>query len=82
MKNKEPQIQIPKSLFIDLVKFHLLQVKSDEDKIRSELQKKMEALEKRELYSVYKDSSLSPEEREEARLKYLDSIGLNDEWRW
>lgn len=83
-ENKEKQIKISESLFINLIKYHLLEQTNVEieEKIKSNLLEKMESIEKRNLYSNYKDNSLTTEQREKARRKYLNKIGLNDDWRW
>ena len=64
---KKKNITIPEALFIDLVKYFLADIRWDEDRIRSRLQEKLEAMVKRELYTRYKTAATS-EEREKARV--------------
>lgn len=62
---KKKNVTIPEELFIDLVKYFLADIRWDEDRIRSGLQEKLEAMVKRELYTRYKTAG-RPEEREKA----------------
>lgn len=48
---KKKNVTIPEELFIDLVKYFLADIRWDEDRIRSRLQEKLEAMVKRELYT-------------------------------
>ena len=75
-------IQIPLELFLQLCKFHLAEIPDDEDAIRRGLEDKLDALAKRQLYSTYKDKSLSDQERERARQQYLDAVGIHSDFRW
>ena len=70
---KKKNVTIPEELFIDLVKYFLADIRWDEDRIRSGLQEKLEAMVKRELYTRYKTAG-TPEEREKARLQKLDLL--------
>lgn len=71
----------PGKLFIDLVKYFLADIRWDEDRIRSRLQEKLEAMVKRELYTRYKTAG-TPEEREKARQEYLEKVGISENFRW
>lgn len=77
-------IQIPSELFLRLIRYHYLQDESPEllKEITKGLEIKLDAMIRHDLYTAYKNKELSPEEREEARQKYLDSIGLRDSFRW
>ena len=77
MKN----IQIPYELFVSLLKYHLMSDNSLEDEIRKELEKKMDAIVRHELYGQYKTAP-TEEEREKARKEYLDRCGMNENFRW
>ena len=66
---------------IDLVKYFLADIRWDEDRIRSGLQEKLEAMVKRELYTRYKTAG-TPEEREKARQEYLEKVGIPENFRW
>ena len=48
---KKKNVTIPEELFIDLVKYFLADIRCDEDRIRSRLQEKLEAMVKREVYT-------------------------------
>ena len=49
---KQKSVTIKETLFMDLVKYFLVNVREDEDRIRLELQKKLDVLVKRELYTL------------------------------
>ena len=74
-------VQIPYSLFINLIRFHLLDLYEDEKKIRTGLERKLKAMSDRQLYSEYKTAE-TESEREAARQKYLDSRGIPESYRW
>lgn len=78
---KKKNVTIPEELFIDLVKYFLADIRWDEDRIRSRLQEKLEAMVKRELYTRYKTDG-TPEEREKARQEYLEKVGMPENFRW
>lgn len=86
MKN----VQIPEKLFVKLCIFHLLGLDGMEEYQKAELlqyienglQDKLDAVSRREMYSKYKDTTLSPEERQKARKAYLNAIGMQDDYRW
>ena len=50
-------------------------------RIRLELQKKLDVLVKRELYTKYKTAK-SATEREAARQEYLEKVGMPKDFRW
>ena len=78
---KKKNVTIPEELFIDLVKYFLADIRWDEDRIRSGLQEKLEAMVKRELYTRYKTAG-TPEERVKARQEYLEKVGISENFRW
>lgn len=78
---KKKNVTIPEELFIDLVKYFLADIRWDEDRIRSGLQEKLEAMVKRELYTRYKTAA-TPAERERARREYLEKVGMPENFRW
>ena len=78
---KKKNVTIPEELFIDLVKYFLADIRWDEDRIRSGLQEKLEAMVKRELYTRYKTAG-TPEERKKARQEYLEKVGISENFRW
>ena len=75
------QVQIPQELFVQLIRYHLMEDDSHEDEIRIGLEKKLDALVLRELYGKSK-TALTEEEREKARQEYLDRRGIPNSFRW
>ena len=78
---KEKQIQISQKLFIMLVKYFVLEMEVDCEEIKKELNKKLDAVSMRQLYSTYKTAPTEAE-KEEARQKYLDAKGVPTNFRW
>lgn len=80
---KEKQIQIPEQLFLDMIKYFLIEV--DDETIYKSIKKgltdKIEALARHELYTKYKTSA-NEEQREQARQEYLERVGLPKNFRW
>ena len=79
MKNKN--VQIPYELFLLLLQYHLMEYRQNEEKIRQGLEKTMNAMAKREIYSRYKTAP-TEEEREQYRQEYLDRRGIPEDFRW
>ena len=77
MKN----VQISSQLFFNLIRFHLLEMEEVLPEINKDLEQKIEALAKRELYTKYKTAP-TEEEREKARQEYLDKVGMHRDFRW
>ena len=77
MKN----VQISQELFIALMRYFLLEQEEIYTEIKKGLEKKLDALVMRELYTKYKTAP-SEEEREKARRKYLDKRGVPESFRW
>ena len=77
MKN----VQISQELFIALMKYFLLEQEELLPEIQKGLEKKLDALVMRELYTKYKTAT-SEEEREKARREYLDKRGVPESFRW
>ena len=77
MKN----VQIPYDLFIDLLHYHLVQEDDYAEDIWQGLEEKLDAMVRHELYVKYKAAS-TEEEREKARLEYLDRRGVPKSFRW
>ena len=75
------QVQIPQELFVQLIRYHLMEDDSRVDKIRIGLEKKLDAMVLRELYGKSK-TALTEEEREKARQEYLDRRGIPESFRW
>ena len=77
MKN----VQIPYDLFIELLHYHLVQEDDYAEDIRRGLEEKLDAMVRHELYVKYKTVP-TEEEREKARLEYLDRRGVSKSFRW
>ena len=77
MKN----VQISQELFIALMRYFLLEQEEIYPEIKKGLEKKLDALVMRELYTKYKTAP-SEEEREKARREYLDRRGVPESFRW
>ena len=77
MKN----IQISEELFFALLKYHLVEIDDVLPEIKMELEDKLEAMIRRELYTKYKTAP-TEEEREKARQEYLEKVGMHRNFRW
>ena len=75
------KIQISEELFVDIVKYFLLEQEERLPEIRKGLERKMDALAMRELYTKYKTAP-SEADRERARREYLDRRGVPESFRW
>ena len=74
-------IQISEELFVNIVKYFLLEQEDSLPDICRGLEKKMDALVSRELYTKYKTAP-SETDREMARREYLDRRGIPESFRW
>ena len=77
MKN----VQISQELFMQLLRFHLVEDESCEREIKRELEKKLDRMVMRDLFGKSK-SAPTKEEREQARKEYLDRRGVPESFRW
>lgn len=77
MKN----VQISEELLFALIKYHLMDMQELQPQIQKALEQKMDSMVKRQIYTTYKTAP-TEEEREKARQKYLDKIGMNQDFRW
>jgi len=83
------RIQLPDSFVKDvyLLILALYDYELDTDvsaiinRLETALNDKIMANEKRQAYATYK-TAVSFQDRETARQKYLDLIGMNPDWRW
>lgn len=82
-QKKNKNVQIPLKLFLSLVRYFLLDDRSETclKTILDGLEAKLDTMVKHELYTASKTAE-TEEEREEARKKYLDKIGMRDSFRW
>ena len=74
-------VQISLELFMQLLRFHLVEDESCEKEIKQELEKKMGRMVMRDLFGKSKTAS-TEEEREQARKEYLDRRGVSEKFRW
>lgn len=77
MKN----VQISEELFVAIMRYFMLEQVEMAPRIKQGLEKKLDALVMRELYTKYKTAP-SEEEREKARREYLDKRGVPESFRW
>ena len=77
MKN----VQISQELFMQLLRFHLIEDTSCELEIKQELEQKLDKMVMRDLYGKFKTAP-TEEEREQARKEYLDRRGVPERFRW
>lgn len=79
-------IQISRELFVQLLQYFNDTTLTDNElleltnQISSELDDKLNKLVQRDLFTRYKTAQ-TEEQREKARIKYLDSIGIGKDWR-
>lgn len=74
-------VQITEELFFMLARYHLLGEDDDGEEIAVELQRKLDSMTNRQLYTQYKTAK-TPEEQERARQEYLDRRGYFASFRW
>lgn len=75
------QIQISEELFMQLIKYHLLDMQELQPKIKEGLEIKLDSISMRLLYSKYKTAT-TEEEKQKARQEYLNRRGVPDDFRW
>ena len=87
MEEKEKQVQIPfKTLLIalivtdDLINNREIDIEQVQE-LHKAINKKLDAMEKRELYTKYKTSQ-NKEEQEKARLEYLNKANIHKDFRY
>ena len=78
---KNTNVQIPYELFFQLLQDFLMDNYDGEEIIRSGLEKKLDAMVNREVYSKSKTAP-TEEEREKFRQEYLDRKGIQERFRW
>ena len=79
MKNRN--VQISYELFFQLLQYFLMENYESEETIRQGLERKLDTMVNRELYSKYKTAP-TEEEREKSRQEYLDRRGIPENFRW
>ena len=76
MKN----VQISEELFVAIMRYFMLEQVELLPQIKQGLEKKLDAMVMRELYTKYKTALT--EEKEKARKEYLDRRGVPESFRW
>lgn len=66
-KTMKKNVQISRELFLALIRYHLFDLRGDEERIRKELEKKMNALYRHELYETSKTAATSAEREKRDR---------------
>ena len=79
--DKMGNVQISQELFMQLLRFHLVEDESCEKEIKQGLEKKLDKMVMRDLYGKFKTAP-TEEERERARKEYLDRRGVPESFRW
>ena len=74
-------VQISQELFMQLLRFHLMEDESCEKEIKKELEKKLDKMVMRDLYGKFKTAP-TEEDRERAKKENLDRRGLPESNRW
>ena len=77
MKN----VQISEELFIAIVRYFMVEQEELLPQIKQGLEKKLDAMVMRELYTKYKTAP-TEEEKNKARKEYLDRRGVSESFRW
>lgn len=77
MKN----VQTSEELFVAIMRYFMLEQEELLPQIKQGLEKKLDAMVMRELYTKYKTAP-TEEEKEKARKEYLDRRGVPESFRW
>lgn len=77
---KQPTVNIPQELFKALIS-HFLMNNDNSEFITKQLNIKLNKMIEHDLYSKYKTAATA-EEREQARIDYLDRIGIPEQFRY
>ena len=77
MKN----VQISEELFVAIMRYFMMEQVEMAPRIKQGLEKKLDAMVMRELYTKYKTAP-TEEEKERARKEYLDRRGVLESFRW
>lgn len=80
MKNKQPTVNISQELFKALIS-HFLMDSDNSDFITKQLNIKLNKMIEHDLYTKFKTAA-TEREREQARIDYLDRIGIPDQFRY
>lgn len=74
-------VMIPYDIFIKMINYHLMGEKEEEKDVVRFLERKVESMTRHEWYAKSKTAA-TEEERERNRRKYLDAIGMRQDFRW
>lgn len=76
-------VQIPQELFLELLRYFLLGDTSETrlNAIEKGLNTKLDSIIKHDTYTTYKTAATETE-RETARKKYLEMVGMYEDFRW
>lgn len=83
------KIQIMQNLFVKILKyFYSEEFELDDDElcelyrdIKKDIDQKLDAISKRSYYTEYKTAD-TDEAKEKARQKYLDAVGMHEDFRY
>ena len=83
MSHKEKSIQIPQSLFIDLMQYFTMDMATEDrrERIVKGINDKLDRYLEHELYTKYKTAP-TDEQKEQARQEYLEQKGIPKDYRW
>lgn len=82
--SRDKSIQISEQLFLKIAQYFLLPERRDtilEKSIVNGLSDKLEAIIRHDLYTKYKTAPTN-EQKEKARLEYLEHAGIPENFRW
>jgi len=82
--NKDKQIQIPEALFLQMAAYILMDDLKTEERfknIEKGIYDKIDRMQEHDLYSKYKTAP-TDEQKEKARIEYLDKKGIHPSFRW
>ena len=74
-------VQISEELFVAIIRYFMLEQEKLLPQIKQGLEKKLDAMVMRELYTKYKTAPTEGE-KEKARKEYLDRRGVPESFRW
>lgn len=74
-------VQISEELFVAIMRYFMLEQEELLPQIKQGLEKKLDVMVMRKLYTKYK-TALMEEEKEKARKEYLDRRGVPKRFRW
>lgn len=81
---KQTTVQIPVETFYKLTRYFFLEETTGElyRSIQTDIEAKIDAIQRHTLYSKSKDKTITEEEREAARKQYLDMVLMDPNFRF